>query len=59
MFGLEKLKEYPKAKRFNLDMLELIEDIPLNRTTMNQLKRTSLSIPINIAEGQGRKTAAD
>ncbi len=60
MFDFEKLTVYQKAKMFNKDISTLVSSRnTLDRTTQDQLKRASLSIMLNIAEGSGRFTKAD
>jgi four helix bundle protein len=38
---------------------EVLEEIPKNRAACNQLDRASTSMPLNIAEGNGRYAPAD
>jgi len=52
-FIFEKLEVYKKAKDFAGKTLILCKDIK-DRNIVNQLVRASISIPLNIAEGQGR-----
>jgi four helix bundle protein len=60
MFDFEKLDVYAKAKSFNLSVLSFLEqNQSLDRSTKDQLRRASLSIILNIAEGSGRFTARD
>jgi len=59
MFDFEKLEVYTKAKTFNLHIQKFLQAGTLDNTTRNQLRRACLSIPLNIAEGSGRKTKAD
>jgi four helix bundle protein len=50
----EKLNVYQKAIEFLAIAIELIESIPSgNSTIIDQLKRASISIVLNIAEGAG------
>jgi four helix bundle protein len=59
MFDFERLTVYTKAKSFNLEVSKLLKQITTDSATRNQLRRSSLSIVLNIAEGSGRKTNAD
>jgi four helix bundle protein len=60
MFDFENLEVYKKAKAFNAIVCKviLISGL-LDSTTKNQLKRASLSIVLNIAEGTSRFSKAD
>lgn len=59
MFDFEKLIIYDKAKTFNSEIRSFIHSTQLNRTTKDQLRRASLSIVLNIAEGSGRFSKPD
>ncbi|MDF3028995.1 MAG: ribosomal protein [Fluviicola sp.] len=60
MFDFEKLDVYQKAKAFNKEVLMLMKNTkPIDIVTKNQLRRASLSIVLNIAEGTGRFNKAD
>lgn len=59
MFDFEKLSVYTKAKNFNLKVNFFLKDSDVDRTTIYQLRRASLSIMLNIAEGSGRNSKAD
>jgi four helix bundle protein len=60
MFDFEKLTVYKKAKEFDRQIIALIcSDKFIDKVIANQLKRASLSIPLNIAEGTGRYSKAD
>ena len=59
MFDFEKLDIYKKAKNFNADVRKLIKSTKLDPTTKDQLRRSSFSIVLNIAEGSGRFSKAD
>ncbi|MDB5271981.1 MAG: ribosomal protein [Chitinophagaceae bacterium] len=57
MFEFEKLTVYQKAKLFDQDVLSYVyANSSIDKVITNQLKRASLSIPLNIAEGTGRST---
>ena len=59
MFDFEKLDIYSKAKSFNSEVRAFINSSTLDRTTIDQLRRASFSIVLNIAEGSGRFSKAD
>lgn len=59
MFDFEKLDIYSKAKAFNGEVRAFINSSTLDRTTIDQLRRASFSIVLNIAEGSGRFSKAD
>ena len=59
MFDFEKLIVYKKAKKYNITINNLLKELNLDRTEKDQLKRASLSIMLNIAEGSGRYTKPD
>lgn len=56
MFDFEKLEVYKKSSKYNISVDSFLENIKLDFTTRDQLKRASLSIMLNIAEGSGRRT---
>jgi len=58
-FDHEKLDVYQEAAEFVSWVEELLEGIPKSLAVHNQLDRASTSIPLNIAEGNGKYTAAD
>ena len=58
-FDHEKLDVYREAIRFVAWADELLETIPKNLAVHNQLDRAATSIPLNIAEGNGKYTAPD
>src|ERR1700722_755889 len=58
-FGHETLNVYQESIRFITWISELLEIIPKNLSVHNQLDRASTSIPLNIAEGNGKHTSAD
>lgn len=59
MFDFEKLEFYSKAKTFNLSVQKFLLKSNLDNATRNQFRRAALSIPLNIAEGSGRRSKAD
>lgn len=60
MFDFEKLEVYKKAKAFNKDVLTLMKNTKsIDVVTKNQLRRASLSIVLNIAEGTSRFSKPD
>lgn len=59
MFDHEKLHVYQSAIRFVAAASELLSTIPRSVPVHNQLDRASTSIPLNIAEGNGKFTSAD
>jgi four helix bundle protein len=59
MFDFEKLIVYQKAKVFNSETRNYLKTTKLDLTTVDQLRRASLSIVLNIAEGSGRFSKAD
>lgn len=60
MFDFEKLHVYQKAKDFNLKIkTEILSISSIDAATKNQLRRASLSIMLNIAEGTSRFSNAD
>ena len=58
-FGHETLNVYQESIRFITWISELLKTIPKNLSVYNQLDRASTSIPLNIAEGNGKHTSAD
>ncbi len=59
MFDFEKLTVYSKAKDYNKKVHHFISNTALDRTTIDQLRRASFSIMLNIAEGTGRSSIPD
>jgi len=55
----EKLDVYQKSLQFIGWTLPLLDKLPRTASVRNQLDRASTSIPLNIAEGNGRFTSAD
>ncbi len=58
-FDHEKLDVYQEAIKFVSWVDELLEKVPKGLAVHNQLDRASTSIALNIAEGNGKYTAAD
>ena len=58
-FDHEKLVVYQESIRFVCWADELLKQIPKTLAVHNQLDRASTSIPLNIAEGNGKYTEAD
>lgn len=60
MFDFEKLDVYQKAKSFNKEVQMFIRTSKaIDPVSKNQLRRASLSIVLNIAEGTSRFSKAD
>ena len=60
MFDFEKLDVYRKAKDLNKEILKFLrENKQIDSYIRDQLKRASISIVINIAEGSGKFSKAD
>ena len=59
LFDHEKLKVYQSAILFVSFADALLQDIPKSLAVHGQLERASTSIPLNIAEGNGKFTSAD
>jgi len=58
-FDHEKLNVYQEAIKFVVWADELLEALPKNLAVHSQLDRASTSIPLNIAEGNGKYTSTD
>jgi four helix bundle protein len=60
MFDFENLEVYKKAKELNKELLAFLrENRPIDNYIRDQLKRASISIVINIAEGSGKFSKPD
>ena len=59
LFDHEKLNVYGKTLEFIAWVTTILERVPKAMAVHNQLDRSSTSIPLNIAEGTGKFTAAD
>lgn len=58
-FDHEKLNVYQSAIHFVAWTSEFLDKVPKSLSVHNQLDRASTSIPLNIAEGNGKYTSAD
>jgi len=58
-FDHEKLNVYQESIHFVAWADDLLESIPKSIAAHNQLDRASTSVPLNIAEGNGKHTPAD
>ncbi len=58
-FDHEKLKVYQESIRFVAWADDLLESVPKSVAAHNQLDRASTSVPLNLAEGNGKHTPAD
>jgi four helix bundle protein len=58
-FDHEKLQVYQRSLKFLTCLTELLDRVPPKLSAHAQLDRASTSIPLNIAEGNGRFTSAD
>jgi four helix bundle protein len=59
VFDHEKLTVYQESVRFVAWADEILETLPKGLAVHGQLDRASTSIPLNIAEGNGKYTAPD
>lgn len=60
MFDFENLEVYKKAKALNKEILVFLRDNKhIDNYVRDQLKRASISVVINIAEGSGKFSKAD
>ena len=60
MFDFENLDVYRKAKELNKDVLNFLrQNKQIDSYIKDQLKRASISVVINIAEGSGKFSKAD
>ena len=59
LFDHEKLIAYQTSIRFVAWSGSLLKSVPKSLAAHNQLDRDSTSIPLNLAEGNGKFTSAD
>ncbi len=60
MFDFENLEVYKKSKRLNSNILKFVRDNKqIDSYIRDQLRRASISVVINIAEGSGKFSKAD
>ena len=59
MFDFQKLLVYTKAKSFSNEVIVLLSDSSFDKVVIDQFKRASLSIMLNIAEGSSRFSTRD
>ena len=59
IFDHEKLRVYQESIEFLVWLQKIFEQIPKRHAVYNQLDRASTSIPLNIAEGNGKFTPRD
>jgi len=59
LFDHERLTVYQRSLEFVRWAGMALERIPARTSARDQLDRASTSLPLNIAEGNGRHTAAD
>jgi four helix bundle protein len=55
----EKLEVYQASLEFIAWTIPLLDRLPGNASVRNQLDRASTSVPLNIAEGNGKFTSPD
>ncbi len=58
-FDHEKLNVYQQSINFVAWVTDLLESIPKSMAVHDQLDRASTSVPLNIAEGNGKFTPKD
>ena len=61
VFGFEKLNVWQKSRELSFQIYRITETFPLDERfgLISQLRRASISIASNIAEGTGRKSNKD
>ena len=59
LFDHEKLFAYQRSIEFVAWSSDLLENIPAKLSVCDQLDRASTSVPLNIAEGNGKYTSPD
>jgi len=55
-FDHEKLIVYQRSIEFVTWVADLLETLPTKRAIFDQLERASTSVPLNVAEGNGKYT---
>lgn len=58
-FDHEKLSVYVQSIEFVDTISKILENVPSKHAVYNQLERASTSIPLNIAEGNGKSSIKD
>jgi four helix bundle protein len=58
-FDHEKLSVYQQSISFVAWVTDLLESLPKSMAVHDQLDRASTSVPLNIAEGNGKSTPKD
>jgi four helix bundle protein len=58
-FDHEKLVAYQRSIQFVAWATDLLESVPAKLSVSDQLDRASTSVPLNIAEGNGKFTRPD
>jgi four helix bundle protein len=59
LFDHEKLEVYQQSLAFATWLMPLLQALPKSMSVRDQLDRASTSIPLNIAEGNGKFTKPD
>lgn len=59
MFDHEKLRVYQQSLAFVTWATDLLEEVPAQAAAKDQLDRASTSVPLNLAEGNAKWSAAD
>lgn len=59
LFDHEKLNVYQRSIEFVAWCSDVLTTIPRSLSVHNQLDRASTSVPLNLAEGNGKFTASD
>jgi len=59
MFDFEKFPVYHESEQFYLEVLNLFKENKISKDAKDQLKRASMSIVLNIAEGAGKYSKND